>query len=115
MPREPAGWKPALLRISSALVSAVSFGNPDSMMMLRRHLANALVAIVLAGATFSCRPGASTATSPSGSASNRQVYQVKGVSKDLRPDRKKVTTAHEAIPDYMEPMTMDFGVKHARD
>ena len=41
-----------------------------------------------------------------------QVYTVKGVIKELEPDGKTVVIRHEAIPGYMQAMTMPF---EARD
>lgn len=42
---------------------------------------------------------------------NRQVFQVKGLLKELKQNGKTVVIAHEEIPDYMVAMTMDFDVK----
>ena len=42
---------------------------------------------------------------------NRQVFQVKGVVKELKPNGKTAVIAHETIPNYMDAMTMDFDVK----
>ncbi len=46
---------------------------------------------------------------------NRQVFQVKGVVKELKPNGKTAVIAHETIPDYMDAMTMDFDVKDKRE
>ncbi len=46
---------------------------------------------------------------------NREIYAVKGVLKELKPDGKTAVIAHERIPDYMEPMVMDFEVKEKRE
>ncbi len=40
-----------------------------------------------------------------------QVYTVKGVIKELGPDGKTAVIRHEAIPGYMQAMTMPFEVK----
>jgi protein SCO1/2 len=42
------------------------------------------------------------------------VYQVKGVIQEILPSGK-VRIAHEAIPNYMEAMTMEFSVPEARE
>ena len=42
---------------------------------------------------------------------NRQVFQVKGLLKELKQNGKTVVIAHEEIPNYMVAMTMDFDVK----
>jgi protein SCO1/2 len=46
---------------------------------------------------------------------NRQVFQVKGVIKELKPNGKTAVIAHETIPNYMDAMTMDFDVKDKRE
>ena len=46
---------------------------------------------------------------------NPQIYQVKGVIKELFPERKKVKIAHEEIPNYMEAMTMMLDVRDAKE
>src|SRR5438552_16570161 len=46
---------------------------------------------------------------------NEQVFQVKGVVKEVLPERKRVKIEHEKIPNYMEAMTMIFDVKDAKE
>ena len=41
-----------------------------------------------------------------------QVYTVRGVVREIAPDRTKATIRHETIPNYMPAMTMPF---HVRD
>jgi len=43
------------------------------------------------------------------------VYQVKGTVREVMPEKKSVTIAHEEIPGYMEAMTMDFSVTNAAE
>lgn len=43
------------------------------------------------------------------------VYHVKGVVREVMPDKKTVTIAHEEIPGYMAAMTMDFSVTNAAE
>jgi protein SCO1/2 len=52
-------------------------------------------------------PGSATTSTDT----NRQVFQVKGVLKELKQNGKTVVIAHEEIPNYMVAMTMDFDVK----
>src|ERR1051325_5373253 len=47
--------------------------------------------------------------------SKRQVFDVRGVIIELRPEKKEVVIKHEAIPNYMEPMTMPFEVKDIKE
>jgi protein SCO1/2 len=54
-------------------------------------------------------PPASAAAS-----TNRQVYQVRGVVKEILSP-KKVKVAHEEIPGYMVAMTMPFDVKNTNE
>jgi protein SCO1/2 len=63
----------------------------------------------LAGALlFLCGCEHKSSTAPD---TNRQVFQVKGLLKELKQNGKTVVIAHEEIPDYMVAMTMDFDVK----
>jgi protein SCO1/2 len=43
------------------------------------------------------------------------MYQVTGVVKEIKPDGKTAVIAHEAIPGYMEAMTMPLPVKDPRE
>jgi protein SCO1 len=45
------------------------------------------------------------------SAPAMQIYTVKGVIKELEPDGKTAVIRHEAIPGYMQAMTMPFEVR----
>jgi protein SCO1/2 len=46
---------------------------------------------------------------------NVQIYSVKGVVKELKPDGRTVVIKHEEIPNYMPAMTMPFEVKEAQE
>jgi protein SCO1 len=56
-----------------------------------------------------------TGTAVSAGDTNRQVFKVKGLLKELKPNGKTAVIAHEEIPDYMAAMTMDFDVKDKRE
>ncbi|HTG45181.1 MAG TPA: SCO family protein [Verrucomicrobiae bacterium] len=58
---------------------------------------------------------ASSTNSASTPAPERQVFQVRGVIRELHLDGKKVVIKHEAIPNYMPAMTMPFDVKTTND
>lgn len=45
----------------------------------------------------------------------RQVFQVKGVIREISADRMQAQIAHEDIPNYMEAMTMMFDVKNSNE
>jgi len=46
---------------------------------------------------------------------NREIFEVKGVIRELKPNGKTAVIAHEEIPNYMGAMTMDFDVKDPRE
>jgi protein SCO1/2 len=54
------------------------------------------------------------APSASGGKSN-QVFEVKGVIKELKPDGKTVEIRHEAITNYMPAMVMPFEAKEPKE
>ena len=81
---------------------------------MKRNLLPLLAAALLPVAGSSCRQeGASVPPPPAAARTNPQIYQVKGVIKELAPEKKKVKIAHEEIPNYMEAMTMMFDVRDA--
>lgn len=59
-------------------------------------------------ASTNSAPHAATGTNPT-------IYQVKGVIKELFPERKKVLIDHEDIPGYMEAMTMMLDVREDKE
>jgi protein SCO1/2 len=91
--------------------------------MMTKRVATFLAAALLPCA-ISCQPEGNTsqpapaqpiAAKPAEANTNLQIFQVKGVIKELFPERKKVKIAHEEIPNYMEAMTMMLDVKEARE
>src|SRR6185436_17669848 len=46
---------------------------------------------------------------------NVQRYDVKGVVRELFPERKTVKIDHQKIANYMDAMTMDFEVKNTNE
>lgn len=89
-------------------------------MSARTHFSFAAV-LLLSLAALSCRqesspPSAPTnATPQAATGTNPTIYQVKGVIKELHPERKKVLIDHEDIPGYMEAMTMMLDVREDRE
>jgi protein SCO1/2 len=61
---------------------------------------------------FSARVLAQPATA---TGTNVQIYQAKGIVKELRPNGKTVVIQHEAIPGYMQAMTMPFEVRDTNE
>ena len=79
-----------------------------------------VVATLAALAALSCRqegssPASTNATPHAVAGTNPQIYQVKGLIKELLPEKKKVKIAHEDIPGYMEAMTMLLDVKDTNE
>ena len=44
-----------------------------------------------------------------------QTYDARGIVRRITPDRREATIQHEAIPNFMAAMTMDFTVKNTND
>ena len=61
-----------------------------------------LVALILLGLSgLSCK--------------RERVFEVKGIVREVLPQRRQVKIEHEKIPNYMDAMTMPFEVKDARE
>lgn len=54
-------------------------------------------------------------SSPPGSAATKQTYAVRGVVREIPPDRHHASIQHEKIPGYMAAMTMDFSIKDTNE
>jgi len=81
--------------------------------MFWRKIAGLSFVITAVALLCGCNP--SSGSKSSSGDTNRQVFQVKGVIKVIKPNGKTAEIAHEEIPNYMEPMTMDFDVKDKRE
>jgi protein SCO1/2 len=55
-----------------------------------------------------------TAATPSAH-TNQQIFQVKGLVKELKSDGKTVVIKHEEVPHYMPAMTMPFEVRNTNE
>ncbi len=72
--------------------------------------------LALGGLVISCSQGGrSGAPDQSAVSTNVTTYHVKGVIREVFPEKKKVRITHEDIPGYMEAMTMMLDVRDARD
>jgi protein SCO1 len=60
-------------------------------------------------------PKQESATSQKTTSGERQIFQVKGVVREVLAARKQVRIEHEKIPDYMDAMTMPFDVKDTNE
>ena len=74
--------------------------------------------LVLAMLVIGCeqKPPASSAAQPSSAAAtNTQTFQVKGIVREIFPERLQLKIDHEKIPGYMDAMTMNFDVKNTNE
>ncbi len=90
--------------------------------MLRAKLFPWVAALLLAGAAISCRENSQTtapvrvpAIATNQVATNLQTFFVRGVVEELLPDGRTAVVKHEAIPNYMEAMTMPLEVKEPKE
>jgi protein SCO1/2 len=74
-----------------------------------------VLAGLLGGLLISCGAATRSPRPSADGATNQQMFQVKGVVKEIMLPRKKVKIAHEEIPNYMAAMTMDFDVKDVKE
>lgn len=98
---------------------------------MNRALATAVFVSTLAALASACRdaappaapqpPAAALTNAPAASAlltnaaSSNKVFIVKGIVDHLKENGRIAVIKHEAIPDYMEAMTMPFTVKEPAD
>jgi len=83
-----------------------------------RKLFRLLTAAALACGLVSCgkgTPGPQPAAQARPSQTSTQIFSVKGVVKELKPDGRTVVIQHEEIPNYMPAMTMPFGVRDTNE
>src|SRR6516162_4114560 len=64
---------------------------------------------------LSCGRSAEVAGTKGSGAKTNQVFEVKGVIKELKPDGKTVEIRHEAITNYMPAMVMSFEAKEPKE
>ena len=76
---------------------------------------NLIFAVVLAFAGFSCGKQSDNFSTEKSSATNQQIFQVKGVVQEIKPDGKSAVIKHEEIPNYMAAMTMEFETKNTNE
>jgi protein SCO1/2 len=78
------------------------------------------VALTILVSATGCRQESNSPTPPGiaqsdSSQATQQVYQVKGVIRELKPDGRTVVIKHEEIPGYMVAMTMPFKVTNSAE
>ena len=79
-------------------------------MKARVHRSGGVLISLLALALAACQ----RAPAPP-SAAGATIFEVRGVVKRINAERRKAVIAHEAIPNYMDAMTMEFDVPDAAD
>lgn len=82
--------------------------------MFGNNILGGALLLVMAALMCGCdrNPGASGGSSTD---TNRQTFEVRGVLKSIKPSGRVAEIAHEAIPNYMDAMTMDLEVKDKRE
>ncbi len=87
--------------------------------MLRAKLFPWLAVLLLGVVAVSCGdknpPTAAPAIASNQGATNPQTFFVRGVVEELMADGKTAMVKHEAIPDYMEAMSMPLVVKEPKE
>ncbi|HEV7401610.1 MAG TPA: SCO family protein [Chthoniobacteraceae bacterium] len=79
--------------------------------MLRPVLSSRLAGLLLGAVLVTAMPGCNRARpipAPSGDAI--LTYEVRGILREAPPGQRRARISHEAIPGYMEAMTMEFDV-----
>lgn len=74
-------------------------------------------ALLLALSLAACQPKPAAPADPTSAPANTKTnfYFVKGVIKELKPDGRTAIIEHEAIPNYMDAMTMPLRVKNTNE
>ncbi len=75
------------------------------------RLFNLVFATALAVVCVSCGKRSDNFSTEKSGDTNQQIFQVKGVVEEIKPDGKSAIIRHEEIPDYMAAMTMEFETK----
>ena len=92
-------------------------------MRTAKRITGMAVLLLLAGAAISCRennapsgvPARAVAPATNQANTNLQVFFVRGVVEELLADGKTAVIKHEAIPNYMEAMSMPLEVKEPKE
>src|SRR6266480_4170351 len=83
-----------------------------------RMVLTALTVASMIGGLVSCAEkssGEKPVPAARGSQTSTQVFSVKGVVKELKPDGRTIVIKHEEIPNYMAAMTMPFEARNTND
>ncbi len=83
--------------------------------MNQHQTGHLLATLLLLLAACREQPAPPAATEPAAASTKTNFYFVKGVIKELKPDGRTAIIDHEAIPNYMEAMTMPLRVKNTNE
>ena len=71
----------------------------------------ALVAVAVLAVPGCARRTTTPAGKPAAASAAAKRYPLRGVIRDVDVQKREITVEHEAVPDYMDAMTMDFPVR----
>ena len=72
-------------------------------------------AALLTGIAVSCGKKSENFSTEKSAHTNQQIFQVRGVVEEIKPDGKSAVIKHEEIPNYMAAMTMEFETKNTNE
>lgn len=71
--------------------------------------------MALVAVCVSCGKQSDNFSTEKSGGTNQQIFQVKGVVEEIKPDGKSAIIKHEEIPNYMAAMTMEFETKNTNE
>ncbi|MEO6035120.1 MAG: SCO family protein [Verrucomicrobiota bacterium] len=73
------------------------------------------IVVALSLVCFSCGKSPDKFSTEKSVGTNQQIYEAKGVVKEIKPDGKSALIQHEEIKGYMAAMTMEFETKNTNE
>ncbi len=83
--------------------------------MVQMKFLRFVFAIIFAVVCVSCGKRPDSFSTEKSASTNEQIFQVKGVVEEVKPDGKSAVIKHEEIPNYMAAMTMEFETKNTNE
>jgi protein SCO1/2 len=80
---------------------------------MNRNVLAVLVGAFLIGCSEKTAQTPAPRAESNSSKTNSQIFEVRGVVQEVKPEKNQVVIKHEDIPNYMPAMTMPFDVKTA--
>ena len=113
------GWTVSYLRMLRTFLRARGLGNgslrPGRGTNARGQALRRCLSLLAASVTLAAYPGPCQAAEAVSAPAQTREFAVKGVVKKVEPENSRVIIAHEAIPGFMDAMTMPFRVKTPGD